>query len=68
MSDCSGGGIGLVEYDIPVRNDSTGEVRVVAVSSSFETDAQVEALQILFKTDGWRKCTALRPEEREPVA
>jgi hypothetical protein len=58
----------LVEYEIPVRNDSTGEVRVVAVSSVFEVDAQVEALQQLFRSDGWHKCTAMRPEERTVVS
>lgn len=43
-----------------MRNDDTGEVRVVEVSSLYEVDAQVEALQKLFKSDGWRRCTALR--------
>jgi hypothetical protein len=52
----------LVEYQVPVRNDDTGEVRVVEVSSAYEVDAQVEALQQLFKQDGWRKCTASRAE------
>ena len=48
------------EYEVPVRNDDTGEIRVVEVSSLYEVDAQVEALQKLFKSDGWRRCTALR--------
>jgi hypothetical protein len=50
----------LVEYQVPVRNDDTGEVRVIEVSSAYEVDAQVEALQQIFKSDGWRKCTALQ--------
>ena len=52
----------MFEYQIPVRNDDTGEVRIVEVSSTYEVDAQVEALQQLFKRDGWRKCTALHAE------
>lgn len=52
----------MFEYQIPVRNDDTGEIRIVEVSSSYEVDAQVEALQQLFKRDGWRKCTALPAE------
>jgi hypothetical protein len=55
----------LVEYQVPVRNDDTGEVRVIEVSSAYEVDAQVEALQQLFKSEGWRKCTALHAE---PIA
>jgi hypothetical protein len=57
----------LVEYQVPVRNDDTGEVRVVEVSSTYEVDAQVEALQQLFKRDGWRKCTASRAEASAPA-
>ncbi len=56
------GGHRLFEYQIPVRNDDTGEIRIVEVSSAYEVDAQIEALQQLFKRDGWRKCTALHAE------
>ena len=48
-------------YDIPVRNESTGEVRIVVVQSQFYVDAQVAALHRLFKEEGWRKATALQP-------
>lgn len=48
-------------YFVPVRNEATGEVRIVEVVSSFGPDAQVEALQHVFKSEGWRKATALPP-------
>lgn len=49
-------------YHIPVRNEHTGEIRIVEILSGYVTDAQIEALQQLFKEEGWRKATALLPE------
>ncbi|HEX6508581.1 MAG TPA: hypothetical protein VF221_13210 [Chloroflexota bacterium] len=54
----------MFEYQIPVRNDDTGEIQVVEVLCTYEVDAQVEALQQLFRTNGWHRCTALRAEEQ----
>lgn len=51
------------KYLIPVRNELTGEVRFVEILSTHYGDAQVEALQRLFRTEGWRKATALVPEQ-----
>lgn len=48
-------------YSIPVRNETTGEVRIVQVLSTYGPDAQVEALQQVFKHARWRKATALTP-------
>ncbi len=50
------------KYLIPVRNETTGEVKVVEILSGHDADAQVSALLQLFKQEGWRKATALRPE------
>ena len=47
------------KFVIPVRNEFTGEVRLVEVVSGYYADAQVEALHVLFKREGWRKATAL---------
>lgn len=47
---------------IPVRNETTGEVRIVEVQSGYDADAQIAALHRLFKEEGWRKARALRPE------
>lgn len=55
-------------YLIPVRNDSTGEVRIVEVQSGFDIDAQVTALHRLFKQDGWRRATALQPVSEPELA
>lgn len=52
----------LDTYHVPVRNDLTGEVRIIEVVSGYEEDAQIAALQQLFHGEGWRKATALRPE------
>lgn len=49
-------------YLVPVRNEFTGEIRVVEILSNYQADAQIEALQRLFKQEGWRKATALQPE------
>lgn len=62
LSTITPGAYRVFEYQIPVRNDDTGEIRIVEISSSYEVDAQVEAVQQLFKQDGWRKCTALHAE------
>ena len=48
-------------YQVTVRNDRTGEVRVVEVLSGYPVDAQVEALRQLFHEDDWRHATALLP-------
>ncbi len=48
-------------YHVPVRNEDTGEVRVVGVLSEFKKDAQIEALCKLFHDEGWRKAIALEP-------
>jgi hypothetical protein len=49
-------------YDIQVRNEATGEIRVVEVQSEFDVDAQVAALHRLFHEEGWRRATAMKPE------
>ena len=46
-------------YQVTVRNEVTGEVRTLEVSSSHATDAQITALQRLFKEDGWRRAKAM---------
>lgn len=48
-------------YHVTVRNDRTGEVRVVEVHCGYPVDAQVEALRRLFRQDDWRHATALLP-------
>lgn len=52
----------MATYQIPVRNELTGEVRMVEVHTGHVVDAQIAALQRLFKEEGWRKATALFPE------
>jgi hypothetical protein len=47
---------------VPVRNEFTGEVRFIEVESGQYADAQIEALQRLFRDEGWRKAIALAPE------
>jgi hypothetical protein len=54
-------------YLVPVRNEFTGELRVVEVLSEYSADAQVAALHELFKQEGWRKATALAPENKRPT-
>lgn len=51
----------LTEFIISVRNDSTGEVRVLHVVSDYWANAQVQALHYLFHKEGWRKATAMQP-------
>lgn len=49
-------------YTVQVRNEFSGEVRVIEVEAEYFRDAQVAALVQLFHNDGWRKATALVPE------
>lgn len=49
-------------FQVPVRNEFTGEIRVVEVLSGHVADAQIAALERVFKEEGWRKATALLPE------
>jgi hypothetical protein len=56
-------------YQVPVRNEATGEVRMIAVLSISAGEAQIAALKLLFREEGWRKATALVPQTAaEPVA
>jgi hypothetical protein len=55
-------GLQVVEFLVPVRNEFTGEVRVVPVNCAYDKDAQIEALRELFLREGWRKATALEPQ------
>jgi hypothetical protein len=52
----------VCSYDIQVRNETTGEVRVVVVECDFDVDAQVAALHRLFHEEGWRRATAMKPQ------
>jgi hypothetical protein len=61
-------GPSLEQYSVSVRNEDTGEVRVVEIVSEYFVDAQIVALQRMFKTEGWRKSVALTPEARTHVA
>ncbi len=56
------------KFLIPVRNEATGELRIVEVLSAYHADAQVEALHQLFRQEGWRKATALMPERQLEIA
>lgn len=49
-------------FQVPVRNEHTGEIRVIEILSGHETDAQIEALERLFREEGWRKAVALAPQ------
>jgi len=55
-------GVEVVEFLVPVRNEFTGEVRIVPICCAYDKDAQVEALRELFLREGWRKATALEPQ------
>ena len=46
-------------YDVTVRNELTGDVATLSVSSQCPQDAQVEALVQAFRCRGWRSATAL---------
>jgi hypothetical protein len=52
-------------FYVPVRNESTGETRILHVSSGYAADAQLLALHELFELEGWRKATACKPEENQ---
>jgi hypothetical protein len=54
----------MEEYNVLVRNDLTGETRVVSVEALSAKDAQVEALTQCFRRDGWRVVSASEPESR----
>jgi len=55
-------------YQVPVRNEATGETRMIAVLSINAGEAQITALKLLFREEGWRKATALVPHTAvEPV-
>jgi hypothetical protein len=56
-------GMGMIEFCIPVRNEFTGEIRLVRVLSDYHGDAQVEALHTVFRGEGWTKATALLPQD-----
>jgi hypothetical protein len=53
---------------VQVRNEFTGEVRVIEVQAEYFRDAQVIALVQLFHVDGWRKATALIPQSSTEAA
>ena len=59
----------MEQYSVSVRNELTGEIRVLDVVSEYFADAQITALERMFKDEGWRKALALAPEEvRSQVA
>lgn len=68
MTEWHAKGSTMTEFFVPVRNEFTGEVRVVPVLSDYHADAQVEALHTVFRTEGWSKATALLPEVRVDAA
>lgn len=49
-------------YRVAVRNEFTGEIRVVEILSICAVDAQIAALKQLFREEGWRKASAMTPE------
>jgi hypothetical protein len=55
-------------FTVVVRNEFTGEVRTIEVQSEYYRDAQIAALVQLFRVDGWRKATALVPEQSSEAA
>jgi UTP:GlnB (protein PII) uridylyltransferase len=50
-------------FTVCVKNEMTGEVRLIEVQCVYGPDAQVQALQRLFREEGWRKAVALMPEQ-----
>lgn len=52
----------MEEYSVLVQNELTGETTTVLVSSLCAKDAQVQALTLVFRRDGWRKASALEPQ------
>ena len=59
--------MGMGDFHVAVRNDDTGELRVIQAAGMCELDAQIAALQELFAREGWRKATALLPEAVTPA-
>lgn len=52
----------MEEYSVPVRNELTGESTTVQVESLSAKDAQVQALSLVFRREGWRSARALEPQ------
>jgi len=55
-------------FSVSVRNELTAEIRTVAVPAEFAADAQIAALHMLFREEGWRKATAEIPAEKADAA
>jgi hypothetical protein len=51
----------MEQYDVPVRNELTGEIVTMSVTCACSGDAQVQALTQLFRSRGWRKLVAFPP-------
>jgi hypothetical protein len=58
----------LHTYLIPVRNEFTGEERIVEIESAYDVDAQIAALRAVFDEHGWRKATAMLPQPATETA
>lgn len=56
----------MEDYDVPVQNDVTGETTTVQIESVSAKDAQIQALSLVFRQNGWRKASAREPH-RTPV-
>jgi hypothetical protein len=56
------------EYNVLVRNDLTGETKMVPIEALSAKDAQVEALTRCFREDGWRVVSASEPESEAAEA
>ncbi|HEX6506964.1 MAG TPA: hypothetical protein VF221_04960 [Chloroflexota bacterium] len=52
-------------YAVPVCNELTGEMQIVSVSCGSSLDAQIEALRLVFRNQGWHKARALQAERVE---
>jgi hypothetical protein len=50
------------EYNVLVRNELTGETKIVSIEALSAKDAQVEALTRCFRREGWRVVSASEPE------
>jgi hypothetical protein len=53
----------MEEYSVSVRNELTGEATTVQVESFSAKDAQVQALTLVFRREGWRSSRALEPQQ-----
>ena len=58
----------MEEYCVPVQNDLTGETMTVQIESLSPKDAQIQALSLVFRREGWRKASALEPQRTEVEA